>query len=79
MAANIKNGRLSMDGTTMDYIRFGGGEKHLVMLPGLGDGLRAVRGMALSVHFIVLPIIPIIQIVFLPPAPPYATLCGRVI
>lgn len=47
MAVNIKNGRLSMDGTTMDYIRFGGGEKHLVMLPGLGDGLRTVRGMAL--------------------------------
>ena len=36
-----------MDGTTMDYLRFGSGEKHLLILPGLGDGLRTVKGMAL--------------------------------
>ena len=47
MAENIKNGQLQMDGTTMDYIRFGGGAKHLIFLPGLGDGLRTVKGMAL--------------------------------
>ena len=39
----IVNGRV---GTT-DYIRFGRGQRHLVMLPGLGDGLRTVRGTAL--------------------------------
>ncbi|MBR1457008.1 MAG: alpha/beta hydrolase [Oscillospiraceae bacterium] len=31
----------------MDYIRFGSGPKTLVMLPGVGDGLKTVRGMAL--------------------------------
>ena len=31
----------------MNYIRFGTGERILVMLPGLGDGLRSVRGTAL--------------------------------
>lgn len=37
------------NGTAADaaYIRFGTGEKTLVMLPGLGDGLRTVKGTAL--------------------------------
>ena len=30
-----------------DYIRFGTGTKNLVMLPGLGDGLRTTKGTAL--------------------------------
>lgn len=30
-----------------DYIRFGTGKKNLVMLPGLGDGLRTMKGTAL--------------------------------
>ena len=42
-----KNGRLSFDGATMDYIRFGTGERALVMIPGVGDGLKTVKGMAL--------------------------------
>lgn len=42
------NGTLSIRNTTMDYIRFGSGEKTLVMLPGLGDGLRTVKGAALA-------------------------------
>lgn len=42
-----KNGCLSMDGTTMDYIRFGTGRQILIMLPGLGDGLRSMKGAAL--------------------------------
>ena len=42
-----KNGTLTIRGTTMDYIRFGRGERILVMLPGLGDGLRTVKGTAL--------------------------------
>lgn len=29
-----------------DYIRFGTGNKNLIMLPGLGDGLRSTRGTA---------------------------------
>jgi len=31
----------------MEYIRFGTGENVLVMLPGLGDGLRSMKGTAL--------------------------------
>jgi len=46
---NAKNGVLHLDGTTMEYIRFGSGSRVLVMLPGLGDGLRSVKGTALPV------------------------------
>lgn len=47
MLFSVKNGRLPLDGGHMDYIRFGTGGKALIMLPGLGDGLRTVRGTAL--------------------------------
>lgn len=47
MLYNAKNGTLSIDGTRMEYIRFGTGEKVLIMLPGLGDGLRTMKGTAL--------------------------------
>lgn len=47
MLFNAKNGTLAMGDTTMDYIRFGSGEKILIMLPGLGDGLITVKGKAL--------------------------------
>ena len=30
-----------------EYIRFGAGTKNLIMLPGLGDGLRTMKGTAL--------------------------------
>ena len=42
-----KNGRLHLAAGDMDYIRFGGGERPRVMLPGVGDGLRTVKGLAL--------------------------------
>ena len=44
---HAKNGELTINGTQMEYIRFGSGKKSLIMLPGLGDGLRTVRGTAL--------------------------------
>ena len=47
MLYHAKNGILSIGDTTMDYIRFGTGKRILIMLPGLGDGLRSVKGMAL--------------------------------
>ena len=47
MLFDAKNGKLRISGGEMDYIRFGRGEKALVMLPGLGDGLRTVKGTAL--------------------------------
>ena len=43
MFFHAKNGRIN--GT--DYICFGRGERNLIILPGLGDGLRTVRGTAL--------------------------------
>lgn len=47
MLNNAKNGVLEFDGTDMDYISFGNGSKYLIMIPGLGDGLKTVKGMAL--------------------------------
>ncbi|MBQ9843617.1 MAG: alpha/beta hydrolase [Oscillospiraceae bacterium] len=47
MLYNGKNGTLPVKDTTVDYIRFGTGAKTLIMLPGLGDGLRTVKGTAL--------------------------------
>ena len=43
----IRNGTLTLKNGRMDYIRFGKGERVLLMLPGLGDGLRTVKGTAL--------------------------------
>ena len=43
MLFNAKNGTI---GDT-DYFRFGTGKKNLIILPGLGDGLRTVKGTAL--------------------------------
>ena len=51
MLHNAKNGTLRIDGTNMDYIRFGSGDRVLVMLPGLGDGLRSMKGTALPMAF----------------------------
>ena len=47
MIGNARNGTLDLDGARMDYIRFGTGPRMLVILPGLGDGLRTVKGTAL--------------------------------
>ena len=44
---NAKSGTVPAGGSIMDYVRFGHGEKSFVLLPGLSDGLAAVRGKAL--------------------------------
>ena len=43
----IKNGVLELDGSRMEYIRFGRGKRAFIMLPGLGDSLRTMKGAAL--------------------------------
>ena len=48
MVFHAKNGKIMLENGEMDYIRFGRGPRSLVMLPGLGDGLRTVRGTALA-------------------------------
>lgn len=47
MFYHAKNGCLDIDNTTMDYLSFGTGTKHLIMIPGLGDGLKTAKGMAI--------------------------------
>ena len=42
-----KNGTLPIGNTQMDYIAFGRGRKPLIVLPGLGDGLKSAKGTAL--------------------------------
>ena len=49
MLLNAKFGIIPMEDTYMEYIRFGAGQKTLVMLPGLGDSLRSMKGAALPV------------------------------
>ena len=46
MINNAVNGVLKIDGTDMDYLSFGSGSKYLIMVPGLGDGLKTVKGVA---------------------------------
>ena len=43
----IKNGKIPIGNTDMEYICFGRGEKVLILLPGLGDALSTVKGTAL--------------------------------
>jgi pimeloyl-ACP methyl ester carboxylesterase len=47
MWANARNGSVKIGNTTMDYIAFGHGSKTLVMIPGLGDALKTVKGSAI--------------------------------
>lgn len=42
-----KNGCVPIGDTGMNYVTFGKGNNILIMLPGLGDGLRTVKGMAI--------------------------------
>lgn len=51
MGYKAKNGTLNIGETTMEYIRFGTGARILIMLPGLGDSLRSVKGTALPMAF----------------------------
>lgn len=43
----IEGGCVRADGMAMDYARFGRGDRRLIVLPGLSDGLATVRGKAL--------------------------------
>jgi pimeloyl-ACP methyl ester carboxylesterase len=43
---DARTGHLIVGGSPMYYNVFGRGSDHLVLIPGLGDGLRTVKGMA---------------------------------
>lgn len=47
MIWNAKNGTVPIGETLMSYVSFGFGEKVLILLPGLSDGLTTVKGKAL--------------------------------
>lgn len=51
MFYQAKNGTVKIDDTEMDYIVFGSGSRNLIMLPGVGDGLRTVKGAAVPMAF----------------------------
>lgn len=51
MFYNAANSQLKINDAAMDYIRFGTGKKNLIFIPGLGDGLRTVKGTALPFAF----------------------------
>ena len=47
MILNAKNLTVTLPGGTMEAIRFGSGSAHLIMLPGLGESLKSMKGLAL--------------------------------
>lgn len=51
MLYHSKNGKIDIDNTNIDYICFGKGKKVLIMIPGLGDGMKTVKGMALPLAY----------------------------
>lgn len=51
MLWNAKNRRVDIGDTDMDYVSFGRGDHVLIMIPGLGDGLTTVNGMALPLAY----------------------------
>ena len=44
MSRNYRNGCVKLGDTKMYYAAFGSGEKNLIVLPGLSDGLSTVKG-----------------------------------
>lgn len=44
---NAKNAKLNIDNSSAYYISFGKGNKNLIVIPGVGDGLNLVKGMAI--------------------------------
>ena len=46
MLYQAKNKAVQIGNTVMTYAEFGTGEKNLIMIPGLGDGLRTDRKLA---------------------------------
>lgn len=46
MISNARNHTLMIGDTEIEYITFGIGKKNLVIIPGVGDGLKNVKGLA---------------------------------
>lgn len=52
MMYHAKEGSIAIGNTEMPYIEFGAGVKPLIILPGLADGLKSVRGQAMALAFL---------------------------
>lgn len=54
MIYHARSGSIKLDKTQMDYVAFGNGKKTMIVIPGLAEGLRTVKGaelpMALFYH-----------------------------
>lgn len=48
MTNNAKNCEIEIDNTSAYYLTFGRGNKNLIVIPGIGDGLNLVKGMAMQ-------------------------------
>lgn len=48
MLYNAKNCSVKIGDIEMDYISFGNGTKNLIIIPGLGDALKTVKGTAIA-------------------------------
>ncbi|MCG8539756.1 MAG: alpha/beta hydrolase [Clostridia bacterium] len=48
MFYGAKGNKIKIGDTDMDYVTFGRGEKKFVILPGLSDGLKTVKGQAFT-------------------------------
>lgn len=46
MVGNAKNCEIKIDNTSADYLMFGSGNKNLIVIPGIADGLNLVKGVA---------------------------------
>ena len=46
MPNDAKNCEIKIDNTSVNYLTFGKGSKNLIVIPGIGDGLNLVKGMA---------------------------------
>ncbi|MBR6626713.1 MAG: alpha/beta hydrolase [Lachnospiraceae bacterium] len=51
MLYNAKSGEIKTADAEMEYVAFGRGKRQLILIPGLGDGLRTVRGMEIPLAF----------------------------
>lgn len=47
MFYNAKNEEIEIDNTTANYICFGRGNRNLIIIPGVGDGFKTVKGLAI--------------------------------
>ena len=51
MFYNAHNGSVRVGNSEMDYVSFGNGNKNLIMLPGLGDGLATGMAFVFSIGY----------------------------